>query len=35
MHRVEYRDTLSYESIPFETEYVYTSLFFTGTKAAP
>lgn len=28
VHRVEYRDTLSYESIPFETEYVYTSLFY-------
>lgn len=28
VHRVEYRDTLTYESIPFETEYVYTSLFY-------
>lgn len=28
VHRVEYRDTVSYESIPFETEYVYTSLFY-------
>lgn len=28
VHRVEYRDTITYESIPFETEYVYTSLFY-------
>lgn len=28
VHRVEYRDTVEYESIPYETEYVYTSSFF-------
>lgn len=28
VHRVEYRDTVTYEAIPFETEYVYTSLFY-------
>ena len=28
MHRVEYQDTVTYESIPYETEYVYTSLFY-------
>lgn len=28
VHRVEYRDTITYESIPFETEYVYTSIFY-------
>ena len=28
VHRVEYQDTVTYESIPYETEYVYTSLFY-------
>lgn len=28
VHRVEYRDTVVEESIPYETEYVYTSLFY-------
>lgn len=28
VHRVEYRDTVVEESIPYETEYVYTSLYF-------
>ena len=28
VHRVEYQDTVVYESIPYETEYVYTSSFF-------
>ena len=28
VHRVEYQDTVTYESIPFETEYVYTSLYY-------
>lgn len=28
VHRVEYQDTVTYESIPFETEYVYTSIYF-------
>lgn len=28
VHRVEYQDTVTYESIPCETEYVYTSLFY-------
>ena len=32
VHRVEYRDTVTYESIPFETEYVYTSLFYRNTR---
>ncbi len=27
VHRVEYKDSVAYEEIPFETEYVYTSLF--------
>lgn len=28
VHRVEYRDTVTNEAIPFETEYVYTSLYY-------
>lgn len=28
VHRVEYRDTVEYEPIPYKTEYVTTSLFF-------
>ena len=28
VHRVEYRDTVTTEPIPYETEYVYTSLFY-------
>ena len=28
VHRVEYQDTVTYESIPYETEYVHTSLFY-------
>ena len=32
VHRVEYQDTVTYESIPFETEYVYTSLFYRNTR---
>ncbi len=28
VHRVEYQDTVTYESIPYETEYVYTSLYY-------
>lgn len=28
VHRVEYRDTITHESIPHETEYVYTSLYY-------
>ena len=32
VHRVEYQDTMTYESIPFETEYVYTSLYFRNTR---
>ena len=32
VHRVEYQDTVTYESIPFETEYVYTSLYFRNTR---
>ena len=32
VHRVEYRDTVTYESIPFETEYVYTSLYYRNRR---
>lgn len=28
VHRVEYRESVEYETIPYETEYVTTSLFF-------
>lgn len=28
VHRVQYNDTVTYEQIPFETEYVYTSLYY-------
>ena len=32
VHRVEYQDTVTYESIPYETEYVYTSLYYRNKK---
>ena len=32
VHRVEYRDTITHEQIPFETEYVYTSLFYKNKR---
>lgn len=32
VHRVEYRDTVTYESIPFETEYQYSSLFYRNKR---
>ncbi len=32
VHRVEYRDTVTYESIPYETEYVYTSLYYRNKR---
>lgn len=32
VHRVEYRDTVTHESIPFETEYQYTSLFYRNKR---
>lgn len=32
VHRVEYRDTVVQESIPFETEYVYTSLYYRNKR---
>lgn len=32
VHRVVYKDTVTYESIPFETEYQYTSLFYKNKK---
>lgn len=32
VHRVEYEDTVTYEQIPFETEYVYTSLYYRNKR---
>ncbi|MFI3168356.1 MAG: 3D domain-containing protein [Faecalibacterium sp.] len=32
VHRVEYIQTVEYEPIPYETEYVYTSLYFRWTS---
>lgn len=32
VHRVEYVQTVEYEPIPYETEYVYTSLYFRWTS---
>ncbi len=32
VHRVEYRDTVTQEAIPFETEYVYTSLYYRNKR---
>lgn len=32
VHRVEYQDTVTTESIPFETEYQYTSLFYRNKR---
>lgn len=32
VHRVQYDDTVTYEQIPFETEYVYTSLYYKNKK---
>ena len=32
VHRVVYLDSVTYESIPFETEYQYTSLFYKNKK---
>ena len=32
VHRVEYRDTLVQEPIPYETEYVYTSLYYRNKR---
>lgn len=32
VHRVEYQDTVTNEAIPFETEYVYTSLYYRNKK---
>ena len=32
VHRVEYRDTVTEEAIPFETEYQYTSLFYRNPR---
>ena len=31
VHRVEYRDTVTTEPVPYATEYVYTSLFYRNT----
>lgn len=32
VHRVEYQDTVTTESIPYETEYQYTSLFYRNKR---
>lgn len=32
VHRVSYQDTVTTESIPFETEYQYTSLFYRNKR---
>lgn len=32
VHRVEYRDAVTYESIPYDTEYQYTSLYYRNKK---
>ena len=32
VHRVEYRDTITQEPIPFETEYQYSSLFYRNKR---
>src|SRR5699024_74564 len=31
VHRVRYEETVEYQTIPYETEYVYTSLYFRDT----
>lgn len=32
VHRVEYQDRVETQAIPYETEYIYTSLYFRNTK---
>ena len=31
VHRVRYEETVEYQTIPYETEYIYTSLYFRDT----
>ncbi len=35
VHRVDYTDRVETQAIPYDTEYVYTSLYFRNTAAAP
>lgn len=32
VHRVDYQDRVETQAIPYETEYIYTSLYFRNTK---
>ena len=34
VHRVEYVETTEYQTIPYETEYIYTSLYYRDTDRA-
>ena len=31
VHRVDYQDKVETQTIPYDTEYVYTSLYFRNT----
>lgn len=34
VHRVEYQDKVETQAVPYDTEYVYTSLYFRNTNRA-
>ena len=34
VHRVEYQDKVETQAVPYDTEYVYTSLYFRNTNSA-
>ena len=34
MHRVDYQDKVETQTIPYDTQYIYTSLYFRNTGRA-